>query len=273
MARLRGSTSAPRRRATIASMSAPPRLTEPPLVLLARAAGGRRAMADKLVRLARALRALADAPLLEARLSRLSALGYVEAPPTRLQLVVGSIDMLRFWITPAAAEYYAERGIHFGFHQVLRVLEEPASMVDPTGLLVERDVVIDHLLQVTHANPAYDLQLLEAHEDGLAELSRQAALAAAGRHPKQAELAATVEDPAYHARLAEYVAAYRADRGVQPPLRENVSRPEWRAIERTFGTLPAALRYFRRMPGSALGGAWHLLTVRRFPVQLAEPAA
>jgi len=225
----------------------------------------------KLTRLARALRALTDRRLLEARLERLRRLGYVETPPSRLQLVVGSIDMLRFWISPAAGEYYAERGIHYGFHQVLRVLEEPATMVDPTGLLVERDVIIDHLLQVTHANPAYDLQLLEAHEGGLEELARQVALAAERRHPKQSELEATVEDPGYHARLAGYVAAFRADRGARPPLRANVSRPAWQAVERTFGTLPAALRYVRRMPSRPLPAAWHVLTVRRFPLELAEP--
>ncbi len=231
------------------------------------------AVRGKLLRLARALRALTDRPLLEARLERLRGLGYVEAAPTRLQLVVGSIDMLRFWISPAAGEYYAERGIHFGFHQVLRVLEEPASMVDPTGLLVDRDVIIDHLLQVTHANPAYDLQLLEAHEDGLEELARQVALAVGRRHPKQSELEATVEDAGYHARLAGYVAAFREDRGARPPLRANVARPAWQAVERTFGTLPAALRYVRRMPRRALPAAWHVLSVRRFPLELAEPAA
>jgi hypothetical protein len=247
------------------------RLAAGPWTLLRLAAGSPRAMREKLGRLARALSAYASPPLLESRLGRLVALGHVERAPTRLQLVVGSIDMLRFWITPAAAESYDERGIHFGFHQILRILEEPASMVDPTGFLTERDVVIDHLLQVVHANPAYDLQLLEVHEDGLAELEDQTVRAIAGTHAKSASLSATVEDAGYHARLLEFVRAYRSDRSALPPVRSNVAgSARWAPIERTFGTLPAAVRYFGRMPSTPRAAARHLLFVRSFPVELAE---
>lgn len=252
---------------------AEPRRTETPLRLLRRALGPRAERRAKLARLAHALASLRDREALEARLARLAALGYVDHPPTPLQLVVGSIDMLRFWISPAAAEYYAERGIGFGFHQILRVLEEPASMVDPTGLLTDRDVIIDHLLQVVHANPAYDLQLLDTHDEGLAELERQTRLAIAGTHPKSASLAATVEDAGYYPRLLAYVLAYRADKDARAPLRSNIAGSErWAPIERTFGTLPAALRYFAKMPRTPLGGARHLVGVRSFPIALAEPA-
>lgn len=248
------------------------RLTESPIALLRKAAGSPRDVRDKLSRLGRALASYADGPLLDARLTRLVALGHVEVVPTRLQLVVGSIDMLRFWISPAAAEYYGERGIHFGFHQILRILEEPASMVDPTGFLTARDVVIDHLLQVTHANPAYDLQLLEVHEDGLASLEQQTEAVIAGTHPKTESLSATVEDAGYHARLLSFVRAYRADRTALPPIRSNVAdSPRWAPIERTFGTLPAAVRYFTKMPRSRRAAARHLLFVRSFPSALAEP--
>jgi len=240
------------------------RRTESPLTLMRRAAGDRRDVATKLGRLARALRALADAPALDARLERLRELGYVDVVPTRLQLVVGSIDMLRFWITPAAAEYYASQDIHFGFHQILRILEEPASMVDPTGLFTERDVIIDHLLQVTHANPAYDLQLLESHPDGVAELVRQVEAIMGGVHPKQAQLEATIEDPDYYARLSGYAQNFSRDRFALPPLRENIQSPKWAAIEQTFGTLPAALRYCAHMPTRPLLAARHLLSVQVF---------
>lgn len=249
------------------------RLTESPIALLRKAAGSPREVRDKLSRLGHALAGYADRPLLDARLARLVALGHVETVPTRLQLVVGSVDMLRFWITPAAAEYYGERGIHFGFHQILRILEEPASMVDPTGFLTERDVVIDHLLQVTHANPAYDLQLLEVHEEGLASLEAQTEAVIAGTHPKSESLSATVEDAGYHARLLAFVQAYRADRSALPPIRSNVAdSPRWAPIERTFGTLPAAVRYFAKMPRSRRAAARHLLFVRSFPVAFAEPS-
>lgn len=255
------------------SLEAPPRLTEPPWRLVRRAAGSPGDLARKLERLARGLGRLADRSALEARLARLVSLGYLEQAPTRLQLVVGSLDMLRFWITPAADEYYASQGITFGFHQVLRVLEEPASMIDPTGLLTSRDVIIDHLLQVVHANPAYDLTLLETHERGLEELELQTCAAIERRHPKSACLAATIEDPTYWERLLGYTRAYRRDRSVPPPLRANIAgSAKWGPIERTFGTLPAALRYFAKMPRTARGAAWHLTTVRSFPTALAEPA-
>lgn len=247
------------------------RLRSGPLALVARAAGSPRQMAQKLARLATSLLALASKPKLDARLERLRALGYVEAAPTRLQLVVGSIDMLRFWISPAADEYYRSRGITFGFHQVLRVLEEPASMVDPTGFLLHQDVIIDHLLQVTHANPAYDLQLLESHEGGLEALVEQVRQAIAGTHPKSGSLAATVEDATYHARLLSYAEDYLRDRTTPPPVRSNIAgSARWAKIEATFGTLPAAMRYFGRMPTTTIAAAKHVLTVRAFPEHLGE---
>lgn len=250
------------------------RLHERPLTLLATAAGSPRQIAEKLARLAAALTSLASKRSLDARLERLRALGYVETAPTRLQLVVGSIDMLRFWISPAADEYYRERGIQFGFHQVLRVLEEPASMVDPTGFLTDRDVIIDHLLQVTHANPAYDLQLLESHDAGLEALVDQVRAAIEGTHPKSSSLRATVEDTTYHARLLAYAEDYLRDRTTPPPVRSNVAGSErWARIEATFGTLPAAMRYFQKMPRAPLAAARHLMTVRSFPVALSEPLA
>jgi hypothetical protein len=247
------------------------RRTEGPLRLLRMAAGAHAERRAKLRRLARALRTLADRPALDARLASLVALGHLERAPTAIQLAIGSIDMLRFWISPAAAEYYAERGIGFGFHQVLRVLEEPASMIDPTGLFTARDVIIDHLLQVVHANPTYDLQLLETHEDGLASLEAQARAAIDGTHPKSGSLAATIEDADYHRRLLDYVVAYRSDRAARAPIRSNVTaNARWAPIERTFGTLPAAMRYFTRMPTSVPDGIAHVLTVRAFPIALAE---
>ena len=68
------------------------RLTGGPLTLLRVAAGSPRAVREKLGRLGSALSGYANAPLLDARLGRLAALGHVDAIPTRLQLVVGSID-------------------------------------------------------------------------------------------------------------------------------------------------------------------------------------
>src|SRR5690606_18948316 len=108
------------------------RRSDSPLRLLRRTAGGPRAMADKLASLARRLATYADADAVTARLEQLAARGYIDDIPNRVQLLVGSIDMLRFWISPAAAEYYRSVGINFTFHQLLRILDDPCSMIDPT---------------------------------------------------------------------------------------------------------------------------------------------
>lgn len=126
-------------------------------------------------------------------------------------------------------------------------------------------------MQVVHANPAYDLQLLESHEGGLAVLEAALAAMLAGTHPRAASIGAIVEEPDYHARLLGYVRAYRTQREQDAPLRENIARhPHWRAIERTFGTLPRAMAYFARLPETPLAAARHLVTVRRFPHHLAS---
>ncbi len=241
------------------------RLTKSPLALLRDAAGSPVEMAAKVRRLASAIAAYADGPGLDARLDRLVALGHIETPPTRVQLVVGSIDMLRFWINPAAADYYESRGIGYGFHQILRILDEPASMIDPVGFLSTADNIIGHLMQVVHANPIYDLQLLESHEGGLDELEAQLEAMLDGTHPRARSIGAIVEEPDYHARLLEHVREFRASTSPEPMLRDNVEDdPYFRETEKTFGTLPAAMRYFATLPRSPLGGAKHLLTVRRF---------
>lgn len=230
-------------------------------------------MARKLRRMARTIARYADRPLLDERLARLHALGYLPRVPARLQLVVGSIDMLRFWISPAAAEYYASRGIHYGFHQILRFLDDPAGMVDPTGFLCERDIVIGHLMQVVHANPAYDLQLLDAHEDGIDDLERQLERILAGTHPRSRSIGAIVEEPDYHARLLEFTRKYKIDRDADAPLRDNIqTSPRWREIEQTFGTLPRAMAYFCELPATPLAAARHILFVREFPRAIAARA-
>jgi hypothetical protein len=185
--------------------------------------------------------------------------------------VVGSIDMLRFWISPAAADYYARRGIGDGFHQLLRFLEEPASLTDPVGFFSTRDGIIGHLMQVVHANPVYDLQLLGMFDDGIEELERQLEAMLSGTHPRAATIAAIVEEADYHAHLLEFVRAWRADPTVAPLLRDNVAESAaFSDIERTFGSLTTAMRYFCRLPRTPREAAEHLWTVRAFPAHLAD---
>ena len=241
------------------------RTTASPLSLLRQAAGTPADMLGKARRLAGAIAAYANGSALDRRLARLRELGYVEAIPTRVQLVVGSIDMLRFWISPASADYYRAKNIHYGFHQLLRVLDEPASMVDPTGFLSTRDNIIGHLMQVVHANPCYDLQLLCAHEGGLDELERQVLQMLDGTHARARSIGAIVEEADYHERLLGYVRAFQRDPNAESPLRDNVAQSaRFRRLEQTFGTLPGAMRYFATLPSSPLGAAWHLLTVKEF---------
>ncbi|MGE0791576.1 MAG: hypothetical protein AB7S26_38225 [Sandaracinaceae bacterium] len=247
------------------------RQREPRRVLIARAAGSPREMAKKAAALARGIATYANGRALDERMRRLERIGQIERAPNRVQLVVGSIDMLRFWISPAAAEYYEAQGIDYGFHQLLRILDDPSSMIDPTGFLSARDTIIGHLMQVVHANPAYDLQLLESHEDGLLELERQLERMLDGTHPRARSIGAIVEEPDYHARLLAYVKAYRERPDVDAPLRDNVEKnPRWALIARTFGTLPNAMRYFAKLPDEPLAAAWHVLSVREFPVALAS---
>lgn len=255
---------------------APPlRFTRGPVALVVQAIGGPRQVAGKLRRLAATAALYARPGEIPARLERLRARGYVEAAPTRAQLVFGGLDMVRWVIEPAARDYYQHKGISFRLHTLLRALDDPTSVIDPTGFLSARDTIIGHVMQVVHLNPIYDLQLLECFADGLDELERQVEDMIAGVHPRHPTISAIVEDRDYHARLLDYVRRFKADRGAPPPVRAEQSLradPVFAAAERTFATLPGFLRYCVRLPRSPLALALRLVTVTRFPVALAEPA-
>lgn len=234
--------------------------------------GDRPTRHQKIRNLAAALRTYGDEERVQPRLQRLKELGWIDRVPTRLQRIVGAIDMTRFWIVPCAADYYRSKGINFYFHTLLRWLDDPASLIDPLGLNSTRDTIIGHVLQVVHANPDYDLQLLESFEDGLDQMEAQVVAILDGTHPRAASIMATVEDPEYHARLLEHVRRFRAERGKVEHgelLRENVmDDARFRLLERTFGELPHAMRYFARLPTTPLSAAIHLLTVHEAPLDL-----
>jgi hypothetical protein len=243
-----------------------------PVELLRSAAGPPRGYAGKLARLARILAAYGDRPELAARLARLRERGVIDVAPSGVQLVVGSADMLRFWISPASADYYRSIGIGYGFHQLLRFLDEPASLADPVGFFSTKAGIIGHLMQVVHANPVYDLQLLQMFHDGLDTLEAEIEAMLEGTHPRAGSIGAIVEEADYHARLLEYVRAWRRDPTVPPMLRRNIQPGGFGPLERTFGNLPGAMRYFRRLPADSAGAALHLLRVRAFPAHLGELA-
>jgi hypothetical protein len=248
----------------------PARLSAPPWVLARRAMGSPRQMLAKLRGLGVALRGYGRNEKVEARLRRLRDLGYIAEIPNRIQRIVGAVDMLRFFIVPCAADYYATKGINFRFHTLLRFLDDPASMIDPTGFNSSRDAIIGHVMQVVHANPCYDFQLLETFEDGMPEMERQVEALLAGTHPRTESILAIVEDPDYHAQLLEHVRRWRTDHGTPPLLRQNViENPKFAIVERTFGTVPNAMRYFAKLPRDPVSALRHLTNVREFPRALA----
>lgn len=239
------------------------RLSASPIELLRNAIGPFDGVPPKLARLTRAVAAYGRGDLVRSRVRKLRERGVIDVEPTLLQLAVGGYDMLRFFISPAAADYYREQGISFGFHQVLRFCDDPASLTDPIGLLSEPDVIIGHLLQVVHANPIYDLQLLSMHDGGLADLESQTRAIIAGAHPRQASIGAIVEEADYHQRLLDYVIAFRADPRARPPRRSNVEAKEnLKSLDAIFGRMDTAMRYFATLPTSLPSALRHLATAK-----------
>ncbi len=243
--------------------------------LVRTAIGGPREIAGKLRRLRRTLALWLDRAEIERRLRSLEERGFVRARPRRLQIFFGGLDMLRFVIEPAARDYYRQKGISFGFHQLLRALDDPVSLLDPTGFLSDRDTIVGHVMQVVHLNPVYDLQLLQMFPDGLEDFEAQVAAMLAGTHPRARTIAAIVEDPGYHARLLDYVRRYRADPATPPLLREEQTlraEPRFAAAERTFATLPGFIAYCDALPRDLASLLRRLRAVRQFPLELAAPS-
>jgi hypothetical protein len=244
------------------------RQSESAVVLIVRAIGGPKQLAGKLARLGRTFRLYFDSEELERRFRELERRGHVEKRPTRLQIAFGALDMLRFVIVPFARDYYRQRGIDFHFHQLLRFLDDPVSIVDPTGLLSDQDTIIGHLMQVVHLNPVYDLQLLEMFPDGIGELERQIEAMLRGTHPRASTIGAIVEDAGYHRRLLDYVRAWRRDQSTPELVRESSLRadPALSAAERAFATLPGFLSYAAELPRELPALLLRYRSLQRFPV-------
>lgn len=249
------------------------RLSASRATLVRTALGGPREIAGKLARIGRTLWLWLHPGEIDARLARLEARGYVARRPTRLQLLFGSFDMLRFVIEPASRDYYRQRGIDFGLHQLLRWLDDPCSLIDPTGFFSDRDTIMGHVMQVVHLNPIYDLQLLQMFPGGLEEFERQVEQMVAGTHPRARTIRAIVEEPDYHARLLDYVRRYRRDPSAPPLVREAQTLrddPVFAAAERTFATLPGFIAYCNALPRELGALRRRLRTLKSFPLELAQ---
>jgi hypothetical protein len=233
----------------------------PPASLLRNALGGRAEIVAKLGRISGTLQLYFDHEEIERHFRSLEECGFIRERPSGPQLFVGGLDMLRFLIAPAARNDYSALGISFGFHQLLRVLDDPVSMIDPTGLFSARDTIVGHLMQVVHLNPVFDLQLLQMFPDGLEDLEEQVAAMVALTHPRARTLGAIVEDPCYHRQLPDYIKRYRRDPTTPPLVRRQQSLrsdPSFVRIEEQFATLPGFVEYCCRLPSNRWGLMAHI---------------
>jgi hypothetical protein len=181
------------------------------LALLADVVGGWTQLRDRVVQLAALLWGLLRPRQVRGRLERLRALGHIDAVPSTAQLLVAARDQMILGASEETKIFYRGQGIPWIFHNLRRFVAGPATMLDPVGLFSPRDALIHHVLQTFHRHPVYDLVLLRAFPDGLAQMERQAEQMVAGTHPHQRALASLIEDGSYHGRLVDEVRAFRAD--------------------------------------------------------------
>jgi hypothetical protein len=173
--------------------------------------GGWRQNVDKLRDVAATLRAMLDPAIVRRRMERLQQLGHVDSVPTLAQLLVAAQHQLSFSLAADTKRFYAAQGIPWTRHNVKRFVAYPTTMMDPTGLFLTSDGIIQHVLQTFHRHATYDLVLLRAHEGGLEAMQRQLDELSAGTHLHQASLLSLVEDGSYHDRLRRDVPAFVED--------------------------------------------------------------
>lgn len=246
------------------------RQTQAPLRLIRQAIGDRAAVLAKATRTARTLNNLGGGEI-ERRLHCLQAQGLLDRIPNRWQLAFGAWDMLRFVIVPAAADYYDHQGIDFRFHQLLRGLDDPLSIADPTGLFADFETISGHVMQVVHLNPIYDLQLMAMWPDGLQRFEDEVAAMVAGTHPRAGTIGAIVEDPTYHPRLLAYVRAFRRDpKNAEPMVRQEQTLradPHFANAERVFATVPGYIAWCNALPKDWPGLVRHRMRLAAFPLE------
>lgn len=175
------------------------------------ATGGVRPMASKLRRAVRTARTMLDRTERETRIARLQAAGLVGAKPTDWQLVLGAGHMMFGYILPSNEEFYEHYEVDHWWHQFLRVLSEPATMMDPIGFGLDQDTLLTHVVEVVHASAGYDVALLYMWEEGIAPLRGQLQQVIDGTHPRQERIEALLEHPGYPQALLDALDRYEAD--------------------------------------------------------------
>lgn len=196
------------------------------------------------------------------KLERLREAGHIEVIPTEWQIAQASYEMLTEFLIPSNAEFYAHYDADEAWTILLRFLDEPATMLDPTGLTISRDLLVAHLLHTVHVSAGYDVALLEIIPGGLDELEDQCRQLIRGTHPRQDAIVQMLERPDYPQRLLDAVARFRrnprrhwevrtydAPADCEPRLQEGLQR---------FGTLGRLMRHaatLPRTPWQSLGWA------------------
>lgn len=227
------------------------RLKQKPCKLALRALGSPIIVANKIGRFLITIFNTFYSPNQKKRLQRLKDIGFIDQIPSQKQLWFGSYDMFRYFIVPGAASYYKTKQINFKFHIFLRFLNDPSGLADPIGIRAPKDTIIGHLLEVVHANPVYDLQLLDQFDDGLDEVEKQTFQMINKTHPRYKSISAIIEDEKYYSELYEYIQKYRKNPAEPQLIRASGdARKDDNFIiaEAMFGTLPSAFRYFNRLP-------------------------
>jgi hypothetical protein len=227
------------------------RIKQNPFTLILRALGSPLILANKIGRFIITLFNTFYFSNQKKRLQRLKEIGFIDRIPSQKQLWFGAYDMFRYFVVPGAASYYKKKGINFKFHILLRFLNDPSGLMDPIGIRAPKNTIIGHLLEVVHANPVYDLQLLDQFDDGLYEMEKQTLQMIDRTHPRYSSISAIIEDENYYPELYAYIQKYRKN-PVTPQLIRATgdARNDTNFVraEITFGTLPSAFRYFNRLP-------------------------
>jgi hypothetical protein len=230
-------------------------------------AGSRHAIAAKAREVVSTTRHLLSRSERDARIARLQAAGLVHERPTDWQLVQAAHHMMFGYILPSNVEFYEHyeaSGAVAGhwWHQLLRVLDAPATMMDPIGLGIAEDTLRTHVVQVVHASAGYDVALLQMFEGGLTRLRAELEQVVDGTHPRQAVVEAMLERPDYPASLlaaldrfeADPQTHWRVDTVPAPPGCDTLF--DW-GIE-TFGTPGRLMAYAGTLPETPLASlrAW-----------------
>ena len=177
--------------------------------------GGPRQNLEKLTEVLGFFSALVRPRIVRERLQRLHDLGHCDALPTIPQLLVASRHQLSFSLGAETKKFYEAQGIPWTRHNLKRFVAYPTTMMDPVGLFLQKNSIIQHVLQTFHRHATYDMVLLRAHEGGPEEMQRQLDQLAAGTHPHQRSLDALVEDGSYHDRLRRDVPEFVANPHVE----------------------------------------------------------